>query len=132
MQKALGTSLKIDSTTVGKLTSIGGVEVSADTIDTTTLDTVDGYRTYIPGMIDGGEVSAEGYLDGIGTNEATLSGLVGGEAKTCEIAFPKGAKWAFSGIVTGFSTNADLEDLVGFSLAIKVSGKPTFTAGAGA
>lgn len=130
-QKALGTSLKIDSTEVGKLTSIGGVEISADTIDVTTLDSADGYREYIPGLIDGGEVSAEGYLDGAGTSEATLAGKVGSEATTCEIAFPKGAKWSFSAIVTGFSTSAELEDLVGFSVTLKVSGKPTFTAGTG-
>lgn len=129
MQKALGTKLKIDSTTVGKLTSISGVEVSADTIDTTTLDTSDNYRTYISGLVDGGEVSAEGYLNDVGTDEATIYGLVGGEAKACEIEFPKGAKWAFNGIVTGFSTGADLEDLVTFSITIKVTGKPTFTAG---
>lgn len=129
MQKALGTTLKIDSTTVGKLTSISGVEISADTIDASTLDDTEGYRKYEAGWVDGGEVSAEGYLDGVGTAEATLAGYVGGEAKDCEITFPKGAKWSFDGIVTGFSTGADLDDLVTFSISIKVSGKPTFTAG---
>lgn len=130
-QKALGTTLKIGSTTVGKLTSISGVEISADTIDASTLDDTEGYRKYEAGWVDGGEVSAEGYLDGAGTAEATLAEYVGGEAKACDIEFPKGAKWSFDAIVTGFSTNADLEDLVGFSITLKVSGKPTFTAGTG-
>ena len=36
-KRALGTTLAIGATTVGGLTSISGVEISADTIDVTTL-----------------------------------------------------------------------------------------------
>lgn len=129
-KRALGTTLSIDSTAVGGLTSISGVEVTADTIDVTTLDSTDGYREFIGGFVDGGEVSAEGYMSDKGTAEATIAGYVGATEKSCEIAFSNGAKWAFDGVVTGFSTNADLEGVIGFSITIKVSGKPTFTAGA--
>lgn len=127
--RALGTTLAIGATTVGGLTSISGVEISADTIDVTTLDSTDGYREFIGGFIDGGEVSADGYLSDVGTEEETLVGLVGGAEQSCDITFSNGAKWAFDGVVTGFSTSADLEDAIGFSITIKVSGKPTFTAG---
>jgi len=126
-----GTTLKVGANTIGNLTSIGGIELSADTSDVTTLDTVDGYRKFIPGFVDGGEVSAEGYMSDTGSSEATIIELVGGSEQECEIAFPSGAKWEFDGIVTGFSTSASLEDPVSFSITIKVSGKPTFTAGAG-
>ena len=129
-QRALGTTLKVGSTTVGGLTSISGVEITADTIDVTTLDSDGGYREFIGGFKDGGEVSADGYMSDKGTDESTLIGMVGDEeAKECEIAFPNGAKWEFDGVITGFSTNAELEDAISFSITIKVSGKPTFTAG---
>lgn len=128
-KRALGTTLVIGSTTVGGLTSISGVELSADTIDVTTLDSTGGYREFINGFIDPGEVTAEGYLSDLGTNEETLIGLVGGADQECTITFPGGAKWEFDGIVTGFSTNAELEDPLSFSITVKVSGKPTFTAG---
>jgi hypothetical protein len=36
-----------------------------------------------------------------------------------------GASWSFNGVVTGFSTGAELEDMVSFEVTIKVSGKPT-------
>lgn len=133
--RSLGTTLTIGTTTVGGLTSIGGVELSADTIDVTTLDSDGGYREFINGFVDGGEVTAEGYMDEKGTDEAALVALVGGNAKECVIQFPKGTnttagpKWEFSGVVTGFSTSADLEDPLGFSITVKVSGKPTFTPG---
>jgi hypothetical protein len=43
------------------------------------------------------------------------------------ITFPSsmGATWTFDGVVTGFSTSADLEDLITFEGKIKVSGAPT-------
>ncbi|MDD4431689.1 MAG: phage tail tube protein, partial [Bacteroidales bacterium] len=124
-KRALGTTLTVGSTAVGGLTSISGVEISADTIDVTTLDSTDGYREFIGGFIDGGEVSADGYLSDVGTEEATLAELVGADEQSCDITFSNGAKWAFDGVVTGFSTSADLEDAIGFSITIKVSGKPT-------
>jgi predicted secreted protein len=128
-KRALGTTLTVGSTVVGGLTSISGVELSAETIDVTTLDSTDGYREFIGGFIDGGEVSADGYLSDLGTAEATLVTKVGGDEEECVITFSNGATWTFDGVITGFSTSADLEDAIGFSITIKVSGKPTFTAG---
>ena len=45
------------------LTSINGLELSADTIDVTTLDSDGGYREFIGGFKDAGEVSLEGFLN---------------------------------------------------------------------
>ena len=128
-KRALGTTLAIGSTTVGGLTSISGVEISADTIDVTTLDSTGGYREFIGGFKDGGEVSADGYLSDLGTAEATLVAKVGAEEEECVITFSNGATWTFDGVLTGFSTSADLEDALGFSLTLKVSGPPVFAAG---
>lgn len=130
-KRALGTTLAIGDTTVGGLTSISGVEISADTIDVTTLDSTGGYREFIGGFKDGGEVSADGYLSDLGTEEATLAAMVGGDEEECVITFSNGATWTFDGVLTGFSTSADLEDAIGFSLALKVSGPPVFAAGTG-
>ncbi len=131
-KRALGTILKVGSTTVGGLTSISGVELTTETIDVTTLDSDGGYREFVPGFSDGGEVTADGYMSDKGSEESTIIGLVGSDTEqSCEIEFSNGAKWKFDGIITGFSTNADLEDAISFSITVKVSGKPTFTAGTG-
>ena len=45
--RSLGTVLKIGEIKVGGLTEIGGIELSADTLDTTTLDSDGGYRQFI-------------------------------------------------------------------------------------
>jgi predicted secreted protein len=137
-KRALGTKLKIGTTSpvaVAGLTSIGGLELSADTIDVTTLDSDGGYREFIAGFKDAGEVSLEGYFvpeETKGQKELyTL--FESGATSEFTIEFPNSlAKWEFDGIVTGFSTGADLEDPLSFSATIKVSGAPTLTVPAGA
>jgi predicted secreted protein len=136
-KRALGTKLQIGTgtpVTVAGLTSIGGLELSADTTDVTTLDSDGGYREFIAGFKDAGEVSLEGYLElEQGKGQKDLYDLYeSGEVKDFTILFPDNmGSWEFKGVVVGFSTSADLEDPLSFSCTIKVSGKPTLTVGAG-
>ncbi len=134
-QRALGTVLQIGKQspkTVAGLTSIGGLELSADTIDVTTLDSDGGYREFIAGFKDAGEVSLEGYLKLDEGQQALYDLFESGETEDFTIQFPDNlGKWEFKGVVTGFSTSADLEDPLSFSATIQVSGKPTLTIGAG-
>lgn len=136
-KRALGTKLQIgkDSpVTVAGLTSIGGLELSADTIDITTLDSDGAYREFIAGFKDAGEVSLEGYLElEPEKGQKDLYDLFeSGETEDFTILFPNDmGSWQFKGVVTGFSTSADLEDPLSFSCTIKVSGKPTLLTGAG-
>ena len=129
--RSLGTLLKAGTQAVGGLTSIGGLELSSDTIDVTTLDSAGGYREFINGFKDAGEVPVEGFFYGAGDagQQALYALFESGIAEEFEIVFPAetGASWEFTGIVSGFSTSADLEDPLAFSGTIKVSGKPTLT-----
>jgi predicted secreted protein len=132
VKRALGTVLKIGADpltqiTVAGLTEIGGLELSADTIDVTTLSSQGGYREFIGGFKDAGEVSISGFFEsaaGKGQKEL-YDAFESGDVKDFEIAFPADAVWKFKGVVTGISTSAGLEDPVNFSGTIKVSGKPT-------
>ena len=134
-KRALGTILQIGTgtpVTVAGLTSIGGLELSADTIDVTTLDSDGGYREFIAGFKDAGEVSLEGYLKLDEGQQALYDLFESGETEDFTILFPNNmGSWQFKGVVTGFSTSADLEDPLSFSATIQVSGKPTLTIGAG-
>jgi predicted secreted protein len=122
---------------VAGLTSIGGIAKTADTLDTTTLDSDGGYRTFTGGFKDGGEVAISGYFEPGDTNGqiAMDAAFEAGNETAFQIVFPAamGASWTFNGVVTAFSTGADLEELVSFEATIKVSGKPTLvtTASAG-
>lgn len=135
VQRALGTTLNIGKTsptTVARLSSIGGLDLSADTIDTTTLESDGGYREFIAGFKDAGEVEVEGYfVPTTGKGQKELYDLFeSGDEEDFTIKFPRNvAEWEFKGIVVGFSTSADLEDPLSFSASIKVSGKPKLTVG---
>jgi len=129
--RALGTTISIGTPVmlVGGLTEIGGLSLSADTIDVTTLDSDGGYREFIGGFKDGGEVSVSGFFDNaVGNGQAEMyTAFESGEVKPFVITFPAATNttWTFNGVVTGFETSAGLEDPISFSGSIKVSGKPT-------
>lgn len=126
--RSVGTTFSIATTAVGGLTSIGGIDISSDTVDVTALDSQGGYREFIAGFKDAGEVSLEGFLDDATdkNQSAVYSALESGEVKDCKIQFPNGGSWTFKGIITGFSTSAAVEDAVTFGATVKVSGKPIF------
>ena len=131
--RALGTKLlkgKTTPKTVGGLKSIGGLDLSAETIDTTTLDSPGGYRDFIAGFKDAGEVPFSGFFDPKDVGQADVyADFQAGNADDYVIEFPAslGAKWEFRAIVTKFSTGAELEDPLAFEGALKVKGEPTLT-----
>jgi predicted secreted protein len=109
--RALGTTISIGTTPVliGGLTEIGGVQLSADTIDVTTLDSDGGYREFIGGFKDAGEVSLSGFFDNTtGNGQAEMyAAFENGTVADFVITFPVAlnAKWTFKGVVTGFETS---------------------------
>lgn len=124
---AMGTKLLIGVNSIAELTSISGLEITADTIETTNLDSA-GWRSFIQGVRDGGEVSISGYFNPGDTNGqyALYSSLTGGTVLSYTITFPSslGASWTFSGIVTAYTTGAEMEDSVTFEATLKVTGQP--------
>lgn len=129
-KRAVGTKLLLATTEVAELTSIGGLELSADTIDVTSLDSDGGYREFIGGFKDAGEVAISGFFNpGDEGQAAVYAAFESGETTACKIVFPAalGASWEFNAVVIGFSTGAELEDAVSFEGSLKVSGKPTLT-----
>lgn len=130
--RSVGTKFTIDSTVVGSLTNIGGVEISSETTDVTALDNQDGYKEFLGGFKDGGEVALEGYLDGENEGQTAMhAAFEDQELHECAIVFPEaiGKTWSFKGVVTKFSAgNATLNDALKFGSSVKVSGKPTLAA----
>lgn len=128
-KRAVGTKLKIGTNSIAEITSIGGLELSADTIDVTSLDSDGGYREFIGGFKDAGEVSISGFFNPSDTNGqmALYNSFESGTTLDYTILFPSalGAEWQFKGVVTGFTTGAELEEAVSFEGTIKVSGKPS-------
>mgnify|MGYP001296959650 FL=1 len=133
--RALGTKLTKDTTEIGGLTSIGGIEITADTVDVTTLDSDGGYREFLGTFKDGGEVTIEGFFDPESEGQLAMQdSLDSGLAEDYKITFPTtpAAEWAFEGVVTGLKVgDVDVDGNIAFGATIKVSGKPLLTIGSG-
>lgn len=133
--RSTGTKFNVDEKAVGGLSSIGGVEVSSETTDVTALDNTTGYKEYLGGFKDGGEVPLEGFMDGEDQGQdAMYAALEDQEVHDFTVVFPAaiGKTWSFKGIVTKFATSAAVGDAVKFSASVKVSGKPTLAKSAAA
>ena len=125
---SVGAKLTVNSKTIGGLTSINGIEVTADTIDVTDIGNVDGYREKLPGFKDAGEVTCSGFMDGEDAGQEELYTLLAsGAVVECTIVFPTaiGKTWSFKAGVTGFSTSFDVDNAVTFDVTLAVSGAPT-------
>lgn len=116
---------------------ITGPSISRSTHDTTTMDSGSLYREFVGGLVDAGEVSFEAnLLPRNATQNQEAGGFMAEFDKTsCDsrgnwrISFPECAGEAegymeFAGIVTGQSMTFPLDDLMGFTGTIKVSGRP--------
>lgn len=123
---------KATGTAVAFLNSIDGLSIKANTIDTTSLDAVGGFKTFISGFKEVDDVSLSGFYSSF-DHDVFVVDLMAGTEASYTIQFPPaggaatGAKWAFTGIVTGFKHKAAVDNVISFDVTIKVVGAPTFT-----
>ena len=131
--RGIGTTIKSGTQKIGSLTSIGGIEITADTMDVTDLDSEGGYRKFIKTFRDGGEVPLEGFFDAEDTGQAAMQASIDSDdEEEYTIDFPTNPKasWTFKGIVTGFKVgDIELDGAIAFAATIKVSGKPELSMG---
>ncbi|MBD0381285.1 phage tail tube protein [Paenibacillus sedimenti] len=123
-QRSLGTKIRIGANFIAGLTDIGPPQKSAETIDATTLDSPGGYRTFVQGFKDAGEVSISGYFESGDVGQVNIDSIFeSGAFETFEILYPNGSSYTFSGIVTGLNGgSATLDGLLAWEATIKISG----------
>lgn len=127
-EKAQGTTFKFGDTTIGKLTSIGQVNVTADEIDVTTLDATDGYKEFLQGFKDSGEVPLAGLLHSAEKRTPVVTAYNSGETKECTITFPSGATLTFNAWIKGVSWGpAEVGGSISFGVTVRVTGKVNFS-----
>jgi predicted secreted protein len=131
--KSLGTTLTLnpddDSSLIADLTSIGEIGVTSDEIDVTTLDSVSGYKEFIAGQKDSGEVSLAGYVKSEANMESMLALAEAQSLESWEVTFTSGSKWAFDGFVKSFKeAESKVDGVRGFSASIRISGATSYTA----
>lgn len=128
-RKTHGTRLKRGDEYVARLLNIDPPELSRDDMDVTDHDSPDGFREFIPGLKQSGEVPIEGHL--IPTDD-TQTGLLAAvdidEPEPWTIEFPTVPKLyiTFMGYVKSFKLGpAPVDGKMTFNAIVKVTGKPT-------
>lgn len=128
-----GSSLSYGSTATGSWTTIGMVEdikvpePEVDDVELTNQDSPNSYKEYIPGLIEGGQ----GEFDLIynKTQQSTLYGIVG-TLQYFKIGLPDSSTMIWHGYLKKLGLEAPVGDKIASNgNIIKVTSKPTFTAG---
>lgn len=118
-------------TDVAEITKLTPPNLSRDAIEVTHLLSANGYREFIAGWRDGGEVSYEGnWLPLDGTQDYTTglhSSFNTDTVHNWRVVIPTVVRIDFSGFVTAHEPDLPLEDRGTISGKIKITGKPTVT-----
>ena len=128
--RALGTTITFNAKTIGGLTSIGEITPDSEELDATTLDSTGGYREFLQGFKDSGEVTLSGYYDKADAGQQELiTGYGTGDVDPVVITFPNSAGGAtFNAYVKSFTIgSADVDGIVGFGATLRISGAVTTT-----
>lgn len=129
-----GVELKIGATTIANIISIGGPDESKDSLDISTMDSATKFREFIPGMLDGSEITMEINYDGSAAGTAndlnTLYRSTATETITIDFndhATPSSASsFACVGFITTLGHAIPFDDKITQSLTIKLTGVPTY------
>lgn len=113
-------------TPIANITSVGAPSLSRDTYDVTAHDSTDGWREFIGGLKDGGEVSIDVNYDP-SQHDSLVDDFEDVDPRNYKVTFPDAAEWAFPAILTGFEPDAPHDGKLTASLSFKVAGKPTLS-----
>lgn len=115
--------------TLAEVTAITPPGVARDAIDATHMQSPDGWREFILGLKDGGEISIEiNYIKASVT--AIMAEFSSNVMKDRRILFPDGSSFDFAAGCIGFEPEAPVDDKIAASATFKITGKPVFTASA--
>ena len=132
--RSQGTTLKFTpaggvQVNVGRLTSVGEIQSDSEAVDVTTLESAGGYREYIQGFRDAGEVELSGFHDAQDAGQTALRAAYdSGEIGAFEVDFPDGSKVDFSGFVKGHTVgSAEVDGAIGFGAVVRITGAVKMT-----
>lgn len=117
--------------TVGEVLNVKPPAISRDAVDATHTESPNGYREFIPGLKDGGEVSFDiNFIPGSQGVTTLMAQLAIDGSSACKITLPgtPSYEWAFDAILTGFEPDAPIDDKMTASVTFKVTGQPTLGA----
>ena len=130
-QKAMGTRIACryqdQDTVIGRLKAISEIKADSEAVDVTCLDAENGYRSYVQGMKDMGEVTLEGFHEKGQAGQQMLRTLYEtGESVPFTVTFPDETGVQFTAFVKSHALGAaQVDGAVGFSAVLRLNGGVT-------
>lgn len=118
-------------TAIAEVSNIGGPNLSLDPIDVTHHSSTAGWKEFVGGLLDGGEVSFEINYDPVGATHDASTGLIADMVartmRNFQLVFPDtgNTTWSFAALVTAFEPSEPVDDKLAASITLKLSGQPT-------
>lgn len=114
-------------TNVARLETIGEFSLGeVEDVETTTHDSAGGFKTYIAGLAEAGELSFSGVWIA-DTSQRNLA-AIRGAARDWRITLPGGlGVFRCAGYLKALTVNPQREGRIEFSCSVKLSGAPTMT-----
>lgn len=112
-------------TDLAKCRTIGGPDITVGDIEETNLDSADTATEYVPGLIEGGEVTFDMLFTK--AQAATAYGLLRTQ-RGWRYVLSDGSKWEFNGYLKRFGTEGEIKGAIINNGTIKITGKPVYTA----
>lgn len=119
-------------TDIADINSIDGPNMSRETIDTTSLDTAGGYRTFIGSFRDGGQVDLDANFSQTGY-AAFLADFQSEIPVNYQLQWPDGAAGAlntqldFAALCTAHGTATAVGDKIQMRVSLKITGQVVLT-----
>lgn len=127
-QKAMGTSISCryndTDTVIGRLKAISEIKADSEAVDVTCLDAENGYRQYIQGLKDMGEVTLEGFHEADEAGQRMLRTLYeAGAAVPFTVTFSDESQVQFTAFVKSHALgSAQVDGAVGFTAVLRLTG----------
>lgn len=126
LQKGTGDD-PIVYTSIANIMSISPPNMQRDSLETTKHNDEDRWRTFIPGLIDPGEVTLSISWDPAHATHDFIADLNSAEVAPYRVAFPAGTgtSFDFDAFITQFEPTGDVDGLLSANVTFKVSGPVT-------
>ena len=114
-------------TQVAEVTNITWPGYKRDAIDVTFMDSTSGFREFIPGLKDAGEVTVEMNWSPSAT-DPIIAALTADAVGQFKLQYNAGVNVVFKAIVTSYEMQSPLGEKLSATATFKVTGVPTWAA----
>lgn len=117
--------------TLGEVKTVTPPQATRDTPEVTHTESPNSYREFKGGLIDPGTAGGTvNFIPGSTTTGLMLYLLTKQDPVPCRVEWPDSPAtiWDFPGILTDFSPDAPLDDVMTATFSFKVSGEPDYLA----